>query len=688
MDKVCTSDLQIDMKNFSAGNISNAYANWRKITKDKFILELVMNGLTIDFTEIPPECHIKPISLKPYEETIIDNEILKLLDKQVIFESFYEPNEFVSSVFTRQKKDGAHRMILNLKHLNKYVAYKHFKMESLQNVIDIIQPHCWMASVDLKDAFYSIHVNENYQKFFKFHWKGKLYKYLGMPNGYGEAMRTFTKLLRVPFGILRSKGYLSVVFVDDTYLQADCRTKCLDNIHATINLLRNLGFTIHADKSILEPTQQIEFLGFLIDSNQMTIRLSEKKTIALKNKIKSFLAHQTRTVRELASVIGSIISCFPAEPFGKLHYRSLEQFKISQLRSSQGKFDAKLSSLPWEAYLELKWWLEHIDKSIHRIRMPQVDLVIKTDASELGWGATDGITPTGGRWGSIENSHINFLELKAIHLALCSYVRSPTRHQHVQIQSDSTVAISYVNNMGGKITHLNMLALTIWNYCIPQNCWVTAVHIPGKCNIVADRMSREFDVNTEWSLSIELFQKIVCHFDFTPEIDLFATRLNYKIDRYASWLPDPGAIVVDAFSISWTSLHVYAYPPFSLVGKVISKIIKDNTHGIMIIPVWPTQHWFPLVMKHLIHYPALLPKANSTICLPFDTQRKHPLASTLQLAAVLVSGMQSEIITFQQKLTTSFCTHGDREPFPSTTQYYNVGKSFVMGRMQIPYVQM
>ena len=80
-------------------------------------------------------------------------------------------------------------------------------------------------------------------------------------------------------------------------------------------------------------------------------------------------------------------------------------------------------------------------------------------------------------------------------------------------------------------------------------------------------MSREFDVNTEWSLSTELFQKIVCHFDFTPEIDLFATRLNYKIDRYASWLPDPGAIVVDAFSISWTSLHVYAYPPFSLVGK-------------------------------------------------------------------------------------------------------------------------
>ena len=676
------------MKNFSAGNISNSYENWMKITKDKLILELVRDGLKFEFTEIPPECHIKPLSLKPYEENIIDNEVLKLLDKQVLSVSFYEPNEFVSSVFTRRKKDGAHRMILNLKHLNKYVSYKHFKMESLQNVIDIIQPHCWMASVDLKDAFYSIHVNESYQKFFKFNWKGKLYKYLGMPNGYGEAMRTFTKLLRVPFGILRSKGYLSVVFVDDTYLQADCRSKCLDNIQATISLLRSLGFTIHADKSILEPTQQIEFLGFIIDSSQMTIKLSEKKTNVLKNKIKSFLAHQKRTIRELASVIGYLISCFPAEPLGKLHYRSLEQFKTSQLRLSKGKFDAKLSPIPLEGYLELKWWLEHIDKSIHRIKMPKVDLVIKTDASELGWGATDGTTPTGGRWGTTEYSHINLLELKAIYLALCSYVRSPNRHQHVQIQSDSTVAISYVNNMGGKITNLNNLAITIWDYCISQDCWITATHIPGKCNIVADRMSREFDVNTEWSLSIQIFQHVLRHFDFFPDIDLFATRLNYKIDKYASWLPDPGATVVDAFSIPWTGLKFYAYPPFSLVGKVISKIIQENTHGIMIIPVWPTQHWFPLVMKHLIHYPLLLPKASSTICLPFDTKLKHPMASTLQLAAVLVSSMRSEIITFQQKLMTSSCIHGDREPFPSITQYYNVGKSFVMDRMQIPCVRM
>lgn len=49
-------------------------------------------------------------------------------------------------------------------------------------------------------------------------------------------------------------------------------------------------------------------------------------------------------------------------------------------------------------------------------------------------------------------------------------------------------------------------------------------------------------------------------------------------------MPDPGNTAVDAISISRTGMNIYAYPPFSLIGIVISKILGDNTHEIMIIP--------------------------------------------------------------------------------------------------------
>ena len=61
-----------------------------------------------------------------------------------------------------------------------------------------------MASIDLKDAFYSVPIH-------------KKRKFVCMPNGYGPAMRIFTKISKIPFSILREKGFLSVVYVDDSF---------------------------------------------------------------------------------------------------------------------------------------------------------------------------------------------------------------------------------------------------------------------------------------------------------------------------------------------------------------------------------------------------------------------------------------------------------------------------------------
>ena len=61
------------------------------------------------------------------------------------------------------KKDGSKRMILNLKNFNKFVNYKHFKMESINNVLNIIRPSVYMASIDLKDAFFSASIHPTHQ---------------------------------------------------------------------------------------------------------------------------------------------------------------------------------------------------------------------------------------------------------------------------------------------------------------------------------------------------------------------------------------------------------------------------------------------------------------------------------------------------------------------------------------------
>ena len=151
-------------------------------------------------------------------------------------------------------------MILNWK---KLVNYKHFKMESINNVLNMVRPIIYMASNDLNHAFFSATIHLTHQTYLKF-WFDDLLQFTCMPNGCRPAMRVFTKISKVPFGHLTSLGDNSVIYVDDSYLLRQTYQACLHNITDTIKLLRELGFVINTEKPVLTSSQKIVFLGFNI----------------------------------------------------------------------------------------------------------------------------------------------------------------------------------------------------------------------------------------------------------------------------------------------------------------------------------------------------------------------------------------------------------------------------------------
>ena len=64
-------------------------------------------------------------------------------------------------------------MILNLQSLNEHVVYLHFKMNTLKDAISLMKPNRFMASIDLKDAYYSVPTahSQVHQKYLKFQWE-------------------------------------------------------------------------------------------------------------------------------------------------------------------------------------------------------------------------------------------------------------------------------------------------------------------------------------------------------------------------------------------------------------------------------------------------------------------------------------------------------------------------------------
>ena len=124
-----------------------------------------------------------------------------------------------------------------------------------------------------------------------------------MPNGYGPAMHIFIKVSKVCFSHLQSKGFVSVVLADNSYLQGNSYKACFHNIENTIELLQSLGFTIHPTKSILTPTQRIIFLGFVTDSVQMTLEITEEKKNKIHNLCLEILQKEKITLRTPAFLL-------------------------------------------------------------------------------------------------------------------------------------------------------------------------------------------------------------------------------------------------------------------------------------------------------------------------------------------------------------------------------------------------
>ena len=260
-----------------AGRLKNYVHKWYTITSDQWILD-ALRGVTIEFIVKPTQLFVpNQYKFNPLEIKIIDEQIACFLERGIIEKATHSNGEYISNIFIRPKKDGSYRLILNLQQLNESVEYHHFKMENLRNAITLMTPNCFMASIDLKDAYYSVSVNKNHRKYLRFIWKHQLFQFTCLPNGLSCAPRIFTKILKPIYATLRSQGFENVGYIDDSYLQGGTFSDCNTNVAVTTKLFTDLGFILNHEKSVFEPKQVITFLGFVLNSVTLTVALTPEK---------------------------------------------------------------------------------------------------------------------------------------------------------------------------------------------------------------------------------------------------------------------------------------------------------------------------------------------------------------------------------------------------------------------------
>lgn len=640
---------------------------WKRVTDDAWVLRVVREGYRIEFTSVPSFNGIRETRPPQAQADVLSDEVASLLLKGAIrpVPPHDQKRGYYSTYFLVPKKDGGYRPILNLRWLNLSVRYRRFRMETLRTIIAVVRPGMWMASIDLKDAYFHIPIHSAHHRFLRFKFAGVVYEYRCLPFGLSSAPWLFTKMLLPVLAHLRRRGILVFAYLDDLLVLAPSPSVLRESVAQVAESLRKLGFLINMKKSETEPTQRLVYVGGEFDTVEGLVRLPLPRCLALRSALRSFLqAGALRPARLFLQVLGLMAATLDVVPHARYRMRSL-QWHLRQRWSTADGYEAPVL-VTRQVVQDCQWWLEesNLRRGVPLVPLsPQATLV--TDASLYGWGAHLSLegersaTPlmTQGAWSVQETTlHINVLELRAVRLALQVFAPRIVG-KVVFLQSDNTATVAYINHQGGlQSSSLFREFEELWQWILPRSITLRASHRAGVDNLLADFLSRHRADPTEWALSRKVARGIFRLWG-TPQIDLFANADNHLCPAFCSLHPAPSAVHHDALQMSWAGLVAYAFPPFALLPKVLAKVRDERVEMILVAPNWPRRPWFPLLLSLLCDVPRLLPLHQDLLSqvLPEKGRLYHQDAKSLHLAAWRLSGVPSKHEAFLGELSTSPC---------------------------------
>ena len=374
---------------------------------------------------------------------------------------------------------------------------------------------------------------------------------------------------------------------------------------------------INPEKSNLEPSQVVQYLGVIINAQTFVASPSPERVSRLQSTAGVFLSSTTPPASLWLSLLGMLSSMAHLIPGGRLRMRSLQLC----LHQSWDRVDQS-TRIPWspDCLRDLRWWL-HLPRLSQGVSLRQVspDLDFWSDASAVGWGAHLGHHTASGLWSEDEVPlSINAKELLAVRRGLLHF-QSSLVGKTIAVFCDNITAVAYLRREGGtRSPFLISIAQGILRWSELLAIRLAPQFIPGSLSVLADTLSRPQQLpHTEWSLNLEVFQSLCRR--WPVQVDLFATSENRRCSIFFSPFRDPLAVGTDAFLQSWDGLQTYAFPPWSIIPRVLAKLRESRgTELTLAAPYWllAQRPWFLDLLLLSLEPPVVLPEHPDLLLLP------------------------------------------------------------------------
>ena len=511
----------------------------------------------------------------------------------------------------------------------------------------------FLASLDLKDAYFQIPIHGSSRKLLRFMSEGTVYQFKALCFGLSTAPQVFTRVFAAVSAWAHSRGIRLLRYLDDWLVLSSSERKAKQSIRELLSLCHTLGIVIN-EKSDLVPSQAAKYLGMTIDTSAGKVFPSLARVEKFLSVAERFCSMQSPLAQLWQVILGHLASLERLVPHGRLRMHSL-QWHMQTQWSPESDPPSLPVALPEEARRDLSWWMvkDHLLTGV-RFGTPAPDLHLYSDASSSGWGAHLLDQNVSGVWSDQEKLlHINLLEMKALFLGLQAFQEEVSGH-HVTAMCDNSTVVAYVHKQGGTVSRaLCLLTSRLLRWTESFDVHLDARYLPGENNVLADVLSRRGQVvGTEWSLHPQVARALLRAWG-NPSIDLFATCLNAKLPLYCLLVPDPQAVFEDAFRHPWDDLDLYAFPPFALVGRVIARVQQSSRVAMTLVaPLWPEKEWFADLLLLLTQPPLALPCWDKLLRQP-HCSLFHQGVHALKLHAWRLSSDTTESRAFREELLES-----------------------------------
>ena len=520
-------------------------------------MEVLRFGYRLPFLSAPPLSDA-PLPMPSYSPTSIKGAALEEVTLALVAKGAVElaplPSPgFYSRLFVVWKTSGSWRPVIDLSHLNRFVATSHFQMETIQSVLLSVRQGDWMASIVLKEAYLQVPIHPSSRHLLRFVFRSKVYQFKALCFGLSTAPQVFTRVMAPVSAILHSMGIRMRRYLDDWLVQSSSRASLVRDLQSVLLLCHELGIVVNPQKSNLVPSQIVQYLGVVIDSISFRASPSQDRISRLRSTADAFQSSASPPASLWLSLLGVLSSLAHLVPGGRLRMRSLQLCLHRSWDRSDLQAPVPVSQ---DCLQDLQWWL-HLPRLSSGVSLSQVspDLHFWSDASDVGWGAHLERQVASGLWDSGQAAlSINARELLAVHLGLQQF-QSSLRGMTVAVFCDNTTAVAYLRKEGGtRSPLLNSLAQEILRWAESLSIRLAPQFLPGAQNVLADALSRPHQLpHSEWSLHRDVFQSL--RRLWPVQIDLFATSDNHRCSIYFSPLHDPESAGTDAFLQSWNGLQ-------------------------------------------------------------------------------------------------------------------------------------